>query len=321
MNSVVVPIALLALAMVSARLIAAPVGWAWARALASSQPQLARWSPLVLAIPPVVGLSIALAVLVPMNPLAWLEGACHCDPAVTSWFHLCPFHPPPAWPLAPLTLAVLLAAGLAPVKRWLDLAKGCWTAHAILRGATCSHGAPQLARLGGPNAVTAGLLRPQVVVDARWWQGLEAAERAVVLSHEQAHAARRDPLTLAVILALGALLPASAATRIIQAWEDHAELVADRHAARELGHPALVAQILLRLHKRSALIPGFVTAWTGGRLDQRVHALLADDGGAQPLDPDLDGVVLLGLAAVSAMVLGWGPWLHGLVELGLNKLF
>ena len=321
MNSLVVPIALLALAFATARLIAAPVGWAWARALARSQPQLARWSPLVLAIPALVGLSTALAVLVPMNPLAWLQGACHCDPGAASWFHLCPFHPPPVWPVAALSFAVLLAAGLAPVKRWFELSRGCWAAHVILRSAVWGDDGLQLARLDEPNAVTAGLLRPQVVVDAHWWQGLEPTERAVVLSHERAHAKRRDPLTLAVILALGALAPPATAARIVQAWEDHAEQIADRHAAWELGNPVIVAKIVLQLHKRSSLIPGFVTAWTGGRLELRVHALLADDGSAQSLDPDLDGVVLLGLAAVSTLVLGCGPWLHSWAELGLNQLF
>ena len=321
MNSLVVPIALLALAFATARLFAAPIGWAWAHLMTHRGSALARWSPLVLAIPPLVGLSVALAVLVPMNPLAWFRGACHCDPGIASWFHLCPFHPPPAWPLAFVAAAVLVAAALAPTARWLQLARGCWAGMGIVRGAAGDNEGPQLARLDEPNAITSGLLRPKVIVDALWWRGLEPVERAVVLSHEQAHASRRDPLTLAVILALGALLPSTQAERIILAWEDHAELIADRHAARELGNPVLVAQTLLRLHKRSSLIPGFVTSWAGGRLERRVRALLADDGGAQPLDPDLDGVVLLGLAAVSALVLGCGPWLHSFVEVGLNQLF
>ncbi len=320
MSALVVPATIVAIALLTARGLAWLLLGAWSWLLRRSDQCLSRWSPLLTALPPLVGLALAAAVLVPANPVARLLGASYDASVTGELLHLDLGHPPGPWPLLPFSLLVALVLAAGPAWRWLRVVRGCWQARTLLASAQDAGKGPLLADLDTPNAVSAGLLRPRIVADRRWWSALSEPERAVVLAHEGAHVCRRDPLTLASLLILGAFAPRRVMERMLHAWEDHAELLADSHAAAVLGDPLTVAEALLRHHKRSSLIPGFTTAWTGGRLERRVEALLADPPTPPSLRPDIDVVVLLCFGTLTLAVLAAAPRLHSLAELILNQL-
>jgi hypothetical protein len=310
---------LLALGLLSAHALAWILMLAWRHAVRARTAR-SRWSPLVAALPPLTGAAVALAVGLPANPVAHALSGPYQRLDHEGWLHLSSLSTGDSWPLLAAAAAVLLSGGGTLAWRWMLVAKGCLIAQRMTR-TDGADACPGQADLGSPNAVAAGLLRPRVVVDRRWWSQLDEADRRLVLAHESAHVRRRDPLTLAVLLVLGAFAPRRAFEGVRDAWEDYAEQCADRAAAREIGDPVAVAEALLAHHRSSTLIPGFTTAWTGGRLEARVLALLEASAGDQPVPgPDVDGVLLASLALTCALVLSAAPELHRLIELLVNAI-
>lgn len=318
MSALIQAVILLALGLACAYALAWILLVAWRRAVLRRTAR-SRWSPLVVALPPLVGAAVALAVGLPANPVAHAVQGPYQRLDHEGWLHLSSLTTGDSWPLLLAAVGVVLAGGGTLAWRWLQVARGCLAAHRMTqvdgRGAS-----PELAELGVPNAITAGLLRPRVVVDRAWWGQLSATDRRLVMAHESAHMRRRDPLTLAVLLVLGAFAPRRAFEGVRDCWEDHAEQCADQAAAAEIGDPLAVAEALLAHHRSSTLIPGFTTAWTGGRLEARVLALLEEPMDQTVPGPDVDAVLLGSLALVGAVVLGGAPELHLVLELLVNAL-
>ncbi|HUG85168.1 MAG TPA: hypothetical protein VMM13_11415 [Euzebya sp.] len=104
---------------------------------------------------------------------------------------------------------------------------------------TASQGPVRLRRAGlvvpglTTPALTLGLLRPVVVVDAAFWAGAEPSERSVVLAHEEAHRRGHHGLveTLAGLLSAG-LAPLPAAGETYDCVRRHLEAIADDAAVR-----------------------------------------------------------------------------------------
>lgn len=126
----------------------------------------------------------------------------------------------------------------------------------------------------GRTAFCAGLLRPRVYVTAAAADALTPGELDAVLSHEAAHARRRDPLRR--------LLAAAAADALfylpLARWWSHrqaetAELRADQAAVGYAGRPA-VAGALLAVQDSGGPV---AAAGYGGSADIRVAQLLGDD--------------------------------------------
>ena len=85
-------------------------------------------------------------------------------------------------------------------------------------------------------AVTLGLLRPAVLIDAGFWYSATPIERAVVLVHEDAHRRGRHGLVGALVTVLTAgLAPLSGATEAAACSRRHLEALADDAAVRRLG--------------------------------------------------------------------------------------
>ena len=100
-------------------------------------------------------------------------------------------------------------------------------------------------------AVTVGVLRPKVLVDAEFWQRATPLERRVVVDHERAHVRGRHGLVEASATLLTApLRPLPAAREVYECLRRHLEALADDAAVRRhggltvgtvLGHVALKA--------------------------------------------------------------------------------
>lgn len=282
---------------------------AWSRA-AAALPALARGALVAAALPWLVGLSVALAALLPGDPHLGQVLGCHCLDSKPAWVHLCPVHPEEAALLAvpsAVLLALLLPGRLRAVA---ELAR-----EPVGRG---GGGEPRVLGLGVPMALLHGWLRPTLVVDRRLWDALSADERSAVLAHERGHLRRRDPALRMVLRALLVIAPRSAAAQAARTWLDHAELRADAEAARLLADPTLVARALVRCARLGAQSPEMAVAWTGGRLDRRVHALVASRALSAPARPDVGPADLAVLAGLAALALLATPWVHHQVEHLLN---
>ncbi len=297
----------LALAFVTAWLAGGVLLPLWSMA-ARRWPSLARLAVPVVALPVLLGLAVALAAVVPGDPhLDQLLG-CHCEASMPAWMHLCPVHPGEAAPAVPWALAALLVLLPGRFRAALDLARQ-------------SRGKPgralEFADLGTPTARVVGWLHPRVVIDRGLWSRLTGPERQVVLEHERAHVARRDPLVLALLSAL--LIPAPGAVRrlVIRTWLSRAEQQADAMAAQVVSDPLLVAETLLRCARLGVPV-GPAPAWMGGSLARRVNALADNTGAPTSSRPDLGradaGLVLAGLALLLFAL----PWLHHQVEHLIN---
>ena len=282
---------------------------AWLK-LAAVRPVLARHAPLVSALPWLAAAAVALAAVVPGDPHMGSMFACHCLESMPAWVHPCPVHPEEAAMLVLPALIVLVALLPGRLRALMDLASE-----------PVGHGGgdqPRVVSLGTPMALLHGWLRPTLVVDQDLWAALSEAERAAVLAHERGHLRRRDPLVRMVLRGALMLAPRSLARQVVRGWLDHAELAADAEAARRLADPTLVAQTLLRCARLGARPPGLALAWTGGRLERRVRALVQGQPSATPAHPDVGWRELGVLTGLASLALAATPWVHHQVEHLLN---
>lgn len=306
MSALSLPLAVLALFLVTAWIAGAAL-FPVAAAAFRRWPRVARFAPVVAALPLLLGLLVAVAGLLPGDPHLDHVLGCHCAHSMPGWLHLCPAHPERAAAIAPLALLVVFALLPGRLRAWLAL-----TREPRGQGGT----EPVVLDLPVRTALVLGWLRPSVVVDRVLWDALTPDERRAVLAHERAHVARRDPLVLAALLALVSVAPRGPGRAVVRAWLDRAELCADALAARTVG-PLALAETLLRCARLGAQPASFAPAWTGGSLERRVEHLA--DGPTFPAGSgDLSGLDLVGLGllvASSALAL---PWLHHQVEHLLN---
>jgi beta-lactamase regulating signal transducer with metallopeptidase domain len=148
-----------------------------------------------------------------------------------------------AWPrVLPLMLWVLLFVGravVAGIARREDQA-------ALTRSARCGRrtrfgdsNVTLVPDLGTP-AVTVGVLRASVIVDALFWAEAAESERRVVVAHEVAHLRGRHGLVEWMSRALIApLLPLPVAGDIYDCVRRHLEALADDAAVRQHGRRAV----------------------------------------------------------------------------------
>jgi Zn-dependent protease with chaperone function len=303
------PLVVLALFVGAAWVAAALALPLWLRA-AAARDGLTRSAGLVAAAPWLVGLAVALAAVLPGDPHTGRALACHCAESMPGWLHLCPLHPEQAAWLALPAAALLVALLPGRVRAVVALAR-----EPVGGG---GGDAPRVVDLGARVALLHGWLRPTLVVDRRLWEALSAVERDAVLAHERAHLARRDPLVLMGLRALLVLAPPRLAARVARVWLDRAERRADAEAARRLGDPGLVARALVRCARLGPPAPTLATGWTGGRLEDRVLALVHAPGAAAPARPDLGPLDLLALLALALLAAAATPWIHHQLEHLLN---
>lgn len=180
------------------------------------------------------------------------------------------------------------AVGIAVAAGWLVAlpGRGLWAAAVTGRGsrrlvrlARCVGETPARPPTGqrvrvvpglGTPAVSLGLLRPLIALDAEFWQQATPTQRAVVLAHETAHArGRHAPAdALARVLTAG-LAPLPGAAHAHDCVRRHLEALADDTAAADHG-PAAVGQALAGLALAHAPRQGMgsagSTVWRAQRL-------------------------------------------------------
>lgn len=277
-------------------------------ALIRRQPRAARWTLLVAGVPAFLALALSLAALLPGDPHLGQLFGCHCHLSMPGWTHLCPMHPAETgWlPLPALALLLALVPGRVRVLR--DL----WS-HPRGQGGGLT---PTLLDLPAPTAMLVGWRDPSLVVDRGLWHALASHQRSALLAHERAHLTRRDPQVLMALQILGTLAPRRAAVALARAWLDIAELKADAVAARVLGTPELLAETLLQCARLGTRGP--VLSWTGGRLEQRVTALLGGSALDATDGPEAGWVDVCLLLLATAGVVAATPWLHHELEHLIN---
>ena len=211
-------------------------------------------------------------------------------------------------PLLPPAVFLLVWLGWRPVREASEVVRCLLATRRMRLGSTWrqdSHNGVLLGDLGTPNAFTAGLLRPAVLADRRWWATLTTAERRIVLAHEQSHVGCRDLLTHTTGRLLQGLVPRRLGGPLLQGWLASAEQRADAVAACDVGDPLAVAALLLR-QTRENVSPSLVPGFTGHGLQGRIRALLADPVGPARLHSDLGlGLPLAAASLIMAGLLGY----------------
>ncbi|MCA9571002.1 MAG: M48 family metalloprotease [Myxococcales bacterium] len=306
MSALSLPVAVMALFLGTAWLTGVvlfpPASWSFRR-----WPRLARLAPMVAMLPLLAGLWVGVAALLPGDPHLDRVLGCHCAHSMPGWLHLCPVHPGNAAGLVMPALLVVTALLPGRFRAWV-----VWLGEPRGQGAV----EPMIMDLPYRTALVVGWLRPSVVVDRTLWEALDTPGRSAVLAHERAHLSRRDPLVLAVLLALVSLTPRPLGRALVRSWLDRAELRADALAAREVG-PLVLAETLLRCARLGARPASFAPAWTGGSLERRVEQLVGPQArSSDTADLGLVDLGIVGLLAGSAFLAL--PWLHHQVEHILN---
>ncbi|MEM7247682.1 MAG: hypothetical protein AAF533_20260 [Acidobacteriota bacterium] len=295
MNSLVLAVTLLGLALATTWILGAVVlgGWRLAWALGVDRARLGRLVPCLMLLPPALAAALTYAVAFPDSH------HCHCVQDVAVAVHLCVSHPQHSLALLPLGLALLGLFGLRVVPHLRRLAPRIRTSLALAPGSGV------FARVSEPfgNALSLAFPRPRIVVDGAWWAELAPAERRIVLAHEGAHLRRGDPLLLEVMSLVGHFQPAWLAVDALAAWRAHAECQADAAAARTVGDAPAVATLLVDLHRRAIPqgAPGLAMS-DGAGLEERVRALLDESTVIRP-GPDLGRTSWLLLGVVMAVPL------------------
>jgi beta-lactamase regulating signal transducer with metallopeptidase domain len=166
-----------------------------------------------------------------------------------------------------LVTSLLLGLALVVSTRRLERRARTWPTEIVLGRAV--RRSPDL----GP--ATLGLLHPEVVVP-RWASGLPADELELVLSHEEEHVRKRDPLLLAVGLVSVLACPWNP----VIWWQhrrlrDAVELDCDRRVLRRGAPPRRYGDVLLKVGARgtSRLLPATTLTGSGSLLERRLAAM------------------------------------------------
>jgi len=206
----------------------------------------------------------------------------HCPLHEDGHVHLCLLHAP-HHPVAPAEWLLLAVAGLVVGVVALRVVR----AHV----ATC-RAVSALVRVAGPEdrrgglvastellSVTAGLVRPLVLVSTGLRSRLAPAHAEAVLAHERAHARRRDPLRLVTVALLGAAHAPGSRRLLLADAALACEEAADEAAAEAVGDRTVVAEAIVaveRLLGDRAHHVGLAVGMTGCATEVRVEALLRD---------------------------------------------
>lgn len=164
-------------------------------------------------------------------------------------------------------------------------------------------------------AFTAGLLRPRIFVAANLVDILNDEELTMVIAHEGAHAARRDPLRLWWLRFLGdTLFYIPALRRLAGDMADEAEVAADDSAAVTIsGGATMLASAIVKLASwKNGRAPGelltvdVVGFYRADLVERRVRRLLGEDApvGTHVTARSLSGAIaMLGLAMLSGLIM------------------
>ena len=250
-------------------------------------------------LPTLFGLSAAAVAAGPTLASAWGWAPGHCPVPQGATHHHCALHPGAALGLPSaelwLGLAVLLVLALGVFKAMVLIGgqRPLWT----LARVADSDGRALILDTARPFAATLGLMRPRIVLSRGLKQTLSESDRAVVQAHEAAHCRRRDPLRL-VLAQLGAVVHShSTRLELLNAFGLATEQAADERAAMAVGERLRVAETIVRVARQHPHTAGG-TGFTGGLVDNRVRALLAEPR-QRPFHGALEAPFVVSLAALA----------------------
>lgn len=262
-----------------------------------------------------------------LSPFA--SGACHCLAHGLHHPHLCLAHPELAAPLllpgAWLVVVWLMFVAPKLVQLCRDVVESLrWSTRvgdsaAVVDGVPVSFGA-----CDGLGAVTTGFVRPRIMVDQDIWRALRDDEKRALVRHEEAHARRRDALTVVVLRLCCALSPLTSMTQLLARWRAAVELTCDAHAARCVGDPASVASALVaveRLRSQECAVSPVLAVAPGAALESRVMALLDGEPRRALVGNDVVRCLGFALLCVAAAAVMPGEWGHHAVETALGFIF
>ncbi len=311
-------------AVVAAVALALLVAMAWPVLCAPLKRRAARGRPRriesILIAPLIAMLVLPLLCLLPSLASVVVPAWDHCLIHNDHALHLCFTH-------LPAVSGTVVAAGGATLLGLMAAVLGtiAWRGFrssqvvARLAGVGMNDARSEVARLDTDRCVafTLGLLRPRVYVSEGLRRRLTPAHWAVVLSHERAHARRRDPLRGLLLRATSMLHLPGIRRRLLELHELAVERSCDEIAVEENGGDRIAAaETLLALERLATPRPARAVdsfGAAGAHLEVRVRALLAE-----PDDPRTRMHArtswLLGLGFV-----GLASPVHHLVEHGLES--
>ncbi len=206
----------------------------------------------------------------------------HCPLHDDGHVHLCLAHAPHQL-VTPAEWSLLAAAALgvgAVALRVLRAQVSTWRAvAALLRFSGDAVRSGGLVASAEPLSVTAGLIRPLVLVSTGLRNHLAPAHLDAVLAHERAHARRRDPLRLVAVALLGAAFAPPIRRLLLADAALACEVAADEAAATVVGDRTVVAEAIVaveRLLGARGNLSGLSVGMTGCATEARVEVLLRD---------------------------------------------
>ena len=183
------------------------------------------------------------------------------------------------------------------------------------------HGHVVRVRSSLPFCFVAGLLRPEIFLSSRLIDALESGQLEIVLAHERAHQARRDPLRRAIAEACSLALPAAVRRSILGELALASEQACDEEAACRAGDRLAVAETLVAVERLAQPATGsamaLLPAFGASDIPARVHSLLDEP----PVDRRPGWIRKLAAAILLlALFVGADP-IHHLTEHWLRLFF
>lgn len=221
--------------------------------------------------------------------------------------HFCPIHATLAMtPLLGLVLGGFTALSTAMAARTAIALRTLVREQRWLARRQAADLAPGIHLLAGdtPLALTHGLRSPGIWISQTLLADLSDDEREVVIGHERAHAARRDPARLLVASITSTLQLPGVRAALLRELRVASEQACDAHAAAEVGDRLRVASTLLsveRLMQRAPCPMTFATSVLDSSLPARIEALLAPRPPRRDRQPSRRSAwILAGLALLLA---------------------
>jgi hypothetical protein len=272
----------------------------------------AEWHPrsrsrslTLLAIAPVLIPSVTILLCLAPGLVGVLTGTGDHCPGHSEHPHLCLFHAAAAPSLA-LAIGLLLLCSvlaLAITRAAGDALEVGREQRRLTGGGRVEPGSEvHLVRSPAHFAFTAGFFRRQIWISSALDHGLTPRERQVVIEHERAHVARRDPARWLLAKAFSGLHLPGTRRRILAALRLASEQDCDARAAVRVGSRLRVAETLLRVEglmrvrERGLSIAAESVGVGGSTIPDRVRLLLTE-GTAEPRELPIPTLVVVGLAS------------------------
>jgi Zn-dependent protease with chaperone function len=294
--------------------------------------KLSQWEPrarhralaTLAALPVLTALALLFAVSLPSFVALVAPGYDHCLVHDDAHAHLCFVH------LPKVSINTALMLGLVFVVSYA-LLRAALAASSVLRAVRV---VAVLARTGEPRpdlgitivesthpvCLTAGLLRPRVLLSRGLFESLGAEERAVILAHERAHVQRRDALVASFVRALGVLHLPTVGSWLVRELEVAAEQACDEEAALAVTDRLAVAAAILSVeraaqHAAASPLDPVAVAFGARAVERRVQALLSE-----PTPPRSLRAMAVSLGVALLGVLALADELHHLTESLLSAI-